>query len=827
MQVVALQAVRSIIQCRIYRTTLGDGMIFRHVFAHSLKGRITLVTLGIFLLSLWSLAFFASTMLRKDMQRVLGDAQFTTVSMVAAQINAALDERLRALKAYVDIRMTADMVAAPAAMQERLEGSPILRPQFNGGIFVTDASGTVIASVPVELGRIGLNHIENDSVAAALHEGKTGVSQPVIGKVLHAPVISMAAPVRDARGKVVGALVGITDLSKPNFLDPLTQARYGGTGGYDLVEASQRLVVTATDKSRIMEHLPALGANPAMDRILQGQDSYAVFVNSHGQEVLGSASQIKAANWLVTAWQPTGETFAPIRNMQERMLLITLLLTLAAGGLTWWLLHRQLAPLEAAAQALALQSERGQPTLPLVVVHPDEIGQLVGKFNSLLETVGTRELDLRESQARFKALADNASALVWMAGTDRLCHYFNKVWLDFTGRSAELEMGNGWAQGVHPDDLQRCLDSYVRAFDARKEFSMDYRLRRFDGEFRWLTDHGVPRYDDQGSFVGYIGTCIDITERKQMEASLRLTASVFAHAHKGISIADADGNIVDVNQEFSRITGYSRDDVIGRNSRILKSGRQSKEFYVEMWRELLESGHWSGEVWNRHKNGEEYPENLTISAVRDEQGQVQQFMALFSNISQRKQMEQQVHQLAFYDTLTLLPNRRLLRDRLNLIMAASKRSGLFAAVMFLDLDNFKPLNDLYGHDVGDLLLVEAARRMTDCVREADTVARFGGDEFVVILSELDSNKLQAQEKARTVAEKIRVSLSSPYQLALQQHGAPARVVEHHCSVSIGIVVFVNDEASQDEVLKWADAAMYQAKDAGRNSIRLHSVEGQS
>jgi diguanylate cyclase (GGDEF)-like protein/PAS domain S-box-containing protein len=800
-------------------------MIFRHVFAHSLKSRITLVTLGIFLLSLWSLALIASAMLRTDMQRVLGDAQFTTVSMVAAQVNAALDVRLRALKAYVFGRMTADMLATPASMQDRLESSPILLPQFNGGVFLTDANGTVIASVPVEVGRLGVNHMESNCISTALREGKACVSPPVLGRMLHTPVVFMAEPVRDAKAKVVGALVGVTDLSKPNFLDPLTHASYGSTGGYDLVELSQRQIVVATNKSRIMERLPAPGMNPQIDRILQGQEGYAVYLNPDGQEVLGSGRRIDAANWLVAAWLPTKETFAPIRNMQERMLLITLFLTLAAGGMTWWLLRRQLEPLEAAARELTLQSERGHPTLPLVVVHQDEIGQLIGNFNDLLETVGTRELALKESETRFKALADNASALVWMSGTDKLCNYFNKVWLEFTGLSVVQEMGNGWMQGVHPQDFQRCQDTYVSAFDARQEFSMDYRLRRFDGEYRWLTDHGVPRYDDTGIFLGYIGTCIDITERKQMESSLRLTASVFAYAHEGISIADAMGHIVDVNQAFTRITGYSREEVIGKNPRILQSGRYSKDFYVEMWRELLNTGHWSGEVWNKHKGGEEYVENITISVVRDEHGNVQQFMALFSDISHRKRMEEQVNQLAFYDTLTLLPNRRLLCERLNLSMAASKRSGLYGAVMFLDLDNFKPLNDLHGHGVGDLLLMEVAKRLTACVREVDTVARFGGDEFVVILSELDLNKIKAQEKARIVAEKICSSLAAPYLMTVQNFGTPARVVEHQSSASIGVVVFENDQATQDEVLKWADAAMYQAKGAGRNSIRVFSAEG--
>ena len=196
---------------------------------------------------------------------------------------------------------------------------------------------------------------------------------------------------------------------------------------------------------------------------------------------------------------------------------------------------------------------------------------------------------------------------------------------------------------------------------------------------------------------------------------------------------------------------------------------------------------------------------------------------LQEEVTRRKAMEEQVRQLAFYDALTGLPNRRLLADRLSQTMAASRRSELYGALMFLDLDNFKPLNDMHGHGVGDLLLLEVASRLTACVREVDTVARFGGDEFVVLLSELHANKTESTAQAGIVAEKIRASLSEPYRLTVpQRKGMADSVVEHHCSASIGVVVFVNHEASQDEILKWADAAMYQAKKAGRNLVEFYT-----
>jgi diguanylate cyclase (GGDEF)-like protein/PAS domain S-box-containing protein len=312
----------------------------------------------------------------------------------------------------------------------------------------------------------------------------------------------------------------------------------------------------------------------------------------------------------------------------------------------------------------------------------------------------------------------------------------------------------------------------------------------------------------------------DITKRKLAEQALRIAAATF-ETQDGIIITDAHSNIIRVNRAFTEITGYAAEDVIGRNPRLLSSGRQDQAFYSEMWRQLLEQGSWAGEIWDKRKNGEIYPKWMTVTAVKNEQGEIQQYVALFSDITQRKKLEEQIQQLAFYDTLTNLPNRRLLSDRLNQTMHASKRSGYHAAVMFLDLDNFKPLNDKHGHVIGDLLLVEAANRLTSCVREIDTVARFGGDEFVVMISELCSDQDESTSQALAIAEKIRNTLSAPYLLQYRREGQPDICVQHYCTVSIGVAVFIDHQGSQEDILKWADEAMYQAKETGRNTIRFY------
>jgi len=305
-------------------------------------------------------------------------------------------------------------------------------------------------------------------------------------------------------------------------------------------------------------------------------------------------------------------------------------------------------------------------------------------------------------------------------------------------------------------------------------------------------------------------------------------AKVFTNSQEGILITTVDGTIIDVNDAFIQITGYTREEVLGKNPRLLSAGRQDKAFFAAMWHHLKERGFWRGEVWNRRKDGEAYVEELTISAVRDEIGEICQFVGQFSDISMRKKIEESVHQLAFYDPLTRLPNRRLLGDRLSQVMVASKRSGLYGALMFLDLDNFKPLNDFHGHGTGDLLLAEVANRLTACVREIDTVARFGGDEFVVLLGELDLDRDRATQLARSVAEKISSSLAAPYQFLVSMHGAAGNLIEHQCSASIGVVIFLADEANQIDILEQADKAMYMSKQAGKNAVWFHEpkfVEG--
>lgn len=299
-------------------------------------------------------------------------------------------------------------------------------------------------------------------------------------------------------------------------------------------------------------------------------------------------------------------------------------------------------------------------------------------------------------------------------------------------------------------------------------------------------------------------------ERQQVESQLRLAAATF-ETHEAIMITDVHGNIIRVNRAFEDITGYREEEVLGKNPRILSSGRHDKDFYANMWQELLQTGTWSGEVWDRNKSGEIYPKLTTITAVKNGQGETTQYVSIFSDITARKKAEEAIHNLAFYDALTGLPNRRLLLDRLGLALSVSARSKLYGALLFLDLDKFKTLNDTLGHEYGDMLLVDVARRLKLCVREVDTVARLGGDEFVVLIENISADSEDASQIVAHIAEKIRATLAMPYQLNTNTH---------HSSPSIGVCLLRGSDLSVEELIKRADLAMYQAKDSGRNRVRF-------
>jgi len=299
-------------------------------------------------------------------------------------------------------------------------------------------------------------------------------------------------------------------------------------------------------------------------------------------------------------------------------------------------------------------------------------------------------------------------------------------------------------------------------------------------------------------------------ERKMIEQNLQIAAIAF-ESQEGMLVTDANRVILRVNSAFSQITGYSEDEIIGKHPGMLSSGRHDMDFYASMWESIVNTGSWEGDVWNRRKNGEVYPAHLTFTAVKGRDGTIVNYVATLVDITSRKSAEEEIQHLAYYDSLTGLPNRRLLMDRLSQALVTSARAKGGGAILFLDLDHFKTLNDTLGHDVGDLLLKQVSERLTSCVREGDTVARIGGDEFVIMLEGLSESIFEAARQAELICEKILNALNQPYQL---------NSYEYHSTTSIGATLFSGHEIESDELLKQADIAMYQSKTAGRNAIRF-------
>lgn len=420
------------------------------------------------------------------------------------------------------------------------------------------------------------------------------------------------------------------------------------------------------------------------------------------------------------------------------------------------------------------------------------------------------EKALALSERRFRNVALTSGDWIWQVDTKGRYTYVSDTVTNILGYQAEDLLGTSPFELMPEDEAARVGQLFLEKLEKREDLIdlENWNLTK-DGERICMLTNGVPFYDDNGDFAGYFGTDKDITERKKSEYQLKLFGRVFESALEGITITEADGTIIAVNQAFSQITGYSADEAIGQNPRILKSDRHDDKFYQSMWQAIRELDKWEGEIWNRRKNGSAYPEWLSISSIKDEDGHASHYVAVFHDITETKRKEAQIEHQAYHDALTGLPNRLLFHDRLDLAISRSQRSETMAAVLFLDLDNFKAVNDSLGHATGDRLLLEVADRFSNMVRGSDTVARIGGDEFVVLMDEISSS-----DDAVHLAERLIGSLETPIEIDGR---------DLFTTPSIGIALYPRDGNETETLIKNADIAMYRAKEQGRNQYNLFTA----
>ncbi len=421
---------------------------------------------------------------------------------------------------------------------------------------------------------------------------------------------------------------------------------------------------------------------------------------------------------------------------------------------------------------------------------------------------------LRESEERFQLIAATISEAIWMADS-ALEHFFyispayEKIWQ--CSCAALYENPQSFLSSVHPDDRERVSDTLRLAQATGQPFEHEYRVVRPDGSTRWVMDRVFPVVTEEGKPARYVGVVADVSERHQNEERLRQAATVFESTRDGVMIADLNDCLLAVNKAFTEITGYSEAEALGSKTSLLRSDRHGPDFFQALWASLLATGHWQGEIWNRRKNGQVYPAWMTISTVRDEHRRPSHYVGVFSDISQLKRSEERLARLAHYDPLTDLPNRLLLQSRLEHALDRAGRYGQRAAVLFIDIDHFKMINDSLGHIAGDQLLVDFARRLRERVRDEDTLGRFGGDEFLLLLEPIG-----APDEAAAVARDLLAALEEPFRLAGNN--------EAYIGASIGISIFPEDGTTATELLRDADAAMYRAKEQGRKRFCYYTAD---
>ena len=445
----------------------------------------------------------------------------------------------------------------------------------------------------------------------------------------------------------------------------------------------------------------------------------------------------------------------------------------------------------------------------------NHLEQRVQERTSLLSAEIVRreilETALRASEEKYRNLLATTSEGFWLLDAEMNLSEVNQALCTMLGYTQAELLAKSLADLVDEADRPIFMEqmAHVPVTDHRH---YELVLITSLGDKLHTSVHATTIRNSRGDVQGAFAFITDITERKQAEAKLQLSATVFSHAREGIFITDVQGTILDVNDAFIQITGYSRQEAIGQNPRILKSGRQTPEFYADMWQALMGEGNWCGEIWNRRKTGEGFAALLTLSTVRDGQGNPQYFVALFSNITALKEHQQRMEYLAHYDGLTHLPNRMLLDDRLHQAMAQVERSRQHLAVVYLDLDGFKAINDTYGHEAGDQLLVTVAQRMKQTLREGDTIARLGGDEFVAVLLNCNQGKASVSSVQRLLE-----AASQPVQL----NGWIIQV-----SASLGVTFYPQTNVVDAEhLLNQADQAMYQAKLTGKNRYHIFKQDG--
>jgi diguanylate cyclase (GGDEF)-like protein/PAS domain S-box-containing protein len=695
------------------------------------------------------------------------------------QVEAAEMQRLTTQSKVIRDNLTRQLISINLSLESIVAGLPDWERQPNGRkegtthlkildrvmplvrtFVVLDAQGTVTLSSRDEL--LGRNFYQREyfqTPLRALNPKTLYVSEP-FKSVLNSYVITLSRVRLDAQGQFAGIVLGTIDPTDMKIL--LNSVRYADDMHVTLVHGAGKVFISEPTLPDVIGR-DLTNLSSYFSQQLQGQRDVS--------QIKGLDSFTGEARLLVL------RTFAPPTLAMDKPPVVIVSRALDAVLAHW---QRDLQN-----QLVAY--------LLLVVLSPQ--GLLF--FQRL-------QLRRRLVEQRLKLATQASGVGIWEYELRSRRYHWDAAMFDLFGLNPKdvNALNNDWRALLLPGELQRMKDETRATIKSGQAFDMTFQIRRPDGQLRFMHNRAALYRDNLDEPKRLIGATEDITERTLQEADLRLAAMVF-DCQESIVVTDPNKVILRVNRAFCAMFGYTADEAIGKTPRLLQSGRHEQPFYAAMWERINREGSWQGEVWNRKKNGDIFPDFLSISAVLNDAGGVTHYVGTHLDITERRASEEAIKQLAFYDPLTGLPNRRLLQDRLQQALNNAKRNQKRLALLFIDLDKFKPVNDDFGHAMGDELLLVVAQRLQTCVRESDTVARVGGDEFVVLLP-----VIEVAPDALAVAQKIHDALVQPFTLST---GLTVSI-----SSSAGIAIYPEHGSSEAELTQHADAAMYQAKEAGRD-----------
>jgi len=748
-----------------------------------------------------------ATFLKKEYLTTFGKQQFTTLEAFAASLDADLTGKLKALTDVAAI-VPPKVLLSPTSAQQFLANRTGIFTLFDDGLMLLSAEGRLLAEMPfISVERLGTDYAAAPFFQLARKEARPIISEPFYSvKPDKQPIIEMITPIYDDQGAIVGYLCGGLALTGDNALGNIARRKMGDMG-YFYIFSQDRTIFIHHDPSRMMQRDVPPGANRLFDQALQGFDGSGEIINSHGLYCMASFQHLQAAPWILAVNLPMQEVLTPFYTSQRMIIVIIFISGLWMLLVSWWSLLRFMAPLE---RFIDHMRKCGHDATPFHQEGGPELSLLADIFNQMLAKMKDTQAELAANEELQRTLLNASPDLIflkdgqdrWLLANDAALSLFQLNRVNYRGKTgSEL---SAYSPNFR-DALLYCEQTDQQTWEQHATLSNEEIMLTPDGEKKVFEVTKTPLYQPDGSPKAIVVISRNITLRKTNEDKLRVLSKAVEQSPVSIVITDTLGNIEFVNPRFTRLTGYTFDEARGQNPRILKTDRTPPETFTELWQTITAGRIWEGDFYNKKKNGEEFTEHAIISPIFDDKGEITHYMAIKEDITIKKLSEEIIWRQANFDHLTDLPNRRLFLYRLENSIPYTTRDNRSLVLLFLDLDHFKEVNDTLGHDYGDILLIEAARRLVECVRDTDTVSRFGGDEFVLLLT-----RIKLEVGVDKVTKKILAALSRPFQL-------DDKVVT--ISASIGVTICPQDGSDISTLLKNADRAMYLAKNAGRNCWR--------